>query len=402
MNAGASRARPMYDRDGVGYADLTHQKGAPTVDRIAKGVYKVRARIMIAWSHNGKQYRELLPRGTTEKAALKLRERKLVEAEDGRLPVAPGRVTYETLMEQRRLALEADHKACKKVPHLDAAFRGWRASDLTYVALQRYVADRQRAGAASSTVHNELAALRRAFRLSRKAGLVTVVPDFPMPRVENVREAYFTVAELAQLLAALPGHLRAPCEFAAATGWRAGNVFDLEWDHVDFGTGTVRCPIGTTKTGEPLSFPFAVGSPLARLLRACERAADGPYVFHNHGRKVRSYADAWRTAVKALGKAGYGRQYDPTTGGTRPVLKRWHDLRHTFAQRATDAEVPEATLLALGGWKTPAMLARYRIVDQRAKRSAVAKLDAHLAAERAAAEREARKVVDLKTAIAAG
>jgi integrase len=366
---------------------------------LAKGVYQVRNRIMILWCARGRRYRELLPRGTTEKAAIKLRAARQVAAEAGHLPLAAGRVTYETLMKVRRDALEADHKDVRTYKHLDEAFRGRRAVEIDYLALQRYVADRQRAKAASSTVSQELAALRRAFRLARKAGLVTVVPDFPMPRVENVRESWFSVGELAQLVAALPEYLRAPCEFAALTGWRAGNVFDLQWEMVDFGTGTVRCPIGTTKTGEPLSSPFAVGSPLARLLRERERVADGPYVFHRDGAKIRSYAAAWQTAIKSLGKAGYGRQYDPATGGTRPVAKRWHDLRHTAAQHMTAAGVPEATILELGGWKTPSMLKRYRIINDDAKRAGAAKLDAYLAAERAAAEREATKVVDLKVAM---
>ncbi len=42
------------------------------------------------------------------------------------------------------------------------------------------------------------------------------------------------------------------------------------------------------------------------------------------------------------------------------------------------------------------MLNRYRIVNDRAKRAAAAQMDAHVAAERAAAEREASKVVDLR------
>lgn len=366
-----------------------------------RGVYLLKrsGRFMIQWCARGRRYRELLPRGTTEKAAVRARERKLVEAEDGRAPATVRRVTYEDLMERRRVALENDRKMVRTYQHLDAAFKGWRAADITYAALQDYVRDRQAAGAAASTVHNELAAMRRAFRVSRKAGLVAVVPDFPMPKVENVREAYFTVAELDLLIAALPPYLRAPCKFAASTGWRAENVFSLEWADVDFGTGTVRCPIGMTKTGEPLSFPFAVGSPLARLLRECERAADGPYAFHHGGRKIRSYATAWRNAVKSLGAAGYGRQYDPATGGTRPVIKRWHDLRHSMAQHMTAAGVPDTTILELGGWKTPSMLKRYRIISDEAKRAGTAKLDAYLAAERAATKREVHKVAELKWAV---
>jgi integrase len=365
--------------------------------RVAKGVYRVRGRFQIQWCHRGRRFRELLARGTTERAAVKLRERKLVEAEDGRLPVAPGRVTYETLMAARRAALEADHKAVKPHAALDAYFAGWRAADIDYVALQRYVTDRQRAGAADATIHNELAALRRAFRVARPAKLVTTVPDFPMPKPRNVRESYFTVAELGRLLAALPAHLRGPAEFAARTGWRAGNVFGLAWEHVDFGAGAVRCPIGTTKSGEPLVTPFAVGSPLDRLLRDREAVADGPYVFHVGGRRVRSYHGAWRSAMRRLGDAGYGRQQDPRApGGGRRVLKRWHDLRHTFAQLATEAGVPRDTLLALGGWKTPVMLDRYRIVDQRAKRDGAARLDAHVAAEEERAAADARQVVKFR------
>src|SRR2546426_1738084 len=44
---------------------------------------------------------------------------------------------------------------------------------------------------------------------------------------------------------------------------RAGNIFELTWEHVDFGDGTVRVPFGMSKTGEPLLFPFAHKSALA-------------------------------------------------------------------------------------------------------------------------------------------
>src|SRR5205814_1337575 len=148
----------------------------------------------------------------------------------------------------------------------------------------------------------------------------------------------------------------------------------------DFGTGQVRCPIGTTKTGEPLRFPFGYGSPLERLLRTQERGKRGQYVFHHGGKKIKNYSGAWRTAMKAMGDSGYGMQYDPVTGAPYKVLKRFHDLRHSFAQHATDAGMPEAQLLALGGWKTRAMLDRYRIASDEAKRAAVAQRDEHVAA----------------------
>ena len=38
---------------------------------------------------------------------------------------------------------------------------------------------------------------------------------------------------------------------------------------------------------------------------------------------------------------------------------RFHDLRHTFASRLAMRGANDRTLMALGGWKSPAMLARY-------------------------------------------
>ena len=38
---------------------------------------------------------------------------------------------------------------------------------------------------------------------------------------------------------------------------------------------------------------------------------------------------------------------------------RFHDLRHTFASRLAMQGANDRTLMALGGWKSPAMLARY-------------------------------------------
>lgn len=38
---------------------------------------------------------------------------------------------------------------------------------------------------------------------------------------------------------------------------------------------------------------------------------------------------------------------------------RFHDLRHTFASRLAMQGENDRTIMALGGWKSPAMLSRY-------------------------------------------
>ena len=51
---------------------------------------------------------------------------------------------------------------------------------------------------------------------------------------------------------------------------------------------------------------------------------------------------------------------------------RMHDLRHTFATRLAENGVPEATMLALMGHMSRAMLERYSHIRMAAKREAVA------------------------------
>lgn len=38
---------------------------------------------------------------------------------------------------------------------------------------------------------------------------------------------------------------------------------------------------------------------------------------------------------------------------------RFHDLRHSFASRLAMQGANDRTIMTLGGWKSPAMLARY-------------------------------------------
>jgi len=356
--------------------------------------------LWVRYRVNGKVYEEST-HSASRREAEKFLARKQAELGLG-VFVAPDakRVTVGELFMLYLAAAAAKHQDPPKLKRLAEWFEvtvetgddgavtyssGRKAMTVTYGVLQRYVADRQASGAADATIHNELAALRRAFRLGKKAGKVTVPPEFPMPTVQNVRESFFTVAQLDRLLELLPDYLRAAVHFAALTGMRAANVFGLLWTHVDFGRGLVRVPFGRTKTGEPLTVPFAHGSALEELLRAQEWAKQGPFVFHRSGKRIRSYHGAWYTAVKKLGDDAWGEQFDPATGTTKKVLKRFHDLRHTFAQMMTDAGVAPAAILELGCWKTPKMLERYRIVNEEAKRQAVAQRDTHIAAERAKA-----------------
>ena len=75
-------------------------------------------------------------------------------------------------------------------------------------------------------------------------------------------------------------------------------------------------------------------------------------------RAISSFAKSWRTAKKAAG-----------------VVARWHDLRHTAAQRIAAGSATDQTLQALFGWMSPKVIERYSHVRAEAKRRAVSVFD---------------------------
>jgi hypothetical protein len=86
------------------------------------------------------------------------------------------------------------------VKHLTEAFDDKRlARDITAPAITAYVEARQAAGAgaANATINQELAALRRMFRLGERAGLVATRPFIGLLHLNNVRKGFCTRHRLA-------------------------------------------------------------------------------------------------------------------------------------------------------------------------------------------------------------
>src|SRR5206468_5476509 len=128
-------------------------------------------------------------------------------------------------------------------------------------------------------------------------------------------------------------------------GWRRGELRSLRWSQVDWAAGTIRLDRGTTKSGEPRSFPFAAHPRLAELLaeqleatRAFERASGSlcPWVFHRQGHEVTWYYDAWTTACEKAGVPG----------------RLFHDLRRSAVRNLVRAGVSERVAMMLTGHKT--------------------------------------------------
>jgi integrase len=192
-----------------------------------------------------------------------------------------------------------------------------------------------------ATLVRHLAVLKAAFNWAIR---VELVQHNPAARVQtakpnNVIVRYLTAEQEAKLLASLPSQYHCIVVTALNTGLRQGELLGLRWSDVDSNIGMLK--IGETKAGGSRQVPM--NSIVMETLTALKTISDDDLegrIFRHGARYVRR---AFERAVKRAGLAPF----------------RFHDLRHTFASRLAMQGANDRTLMALGGWKSPAMLSRY-------------------------------------------
>ncbi len=343
----------------------------------ARGFGRVYQRGRVWWiqySYRGKVHREST--GCIDRTdAVKLLRRRLEEISRGRL-IGPDaeRTTFENLAQMllddyRVNGRKSTERAESSVKRLREFFGQYRALDITPDRAAAYVRARLEAGAKPATIKNELAALKRMFTLAIEADKLNHRPHILSIEVRNVRTGFFGESDLRAVLVHLSDHVKTVAEFAYLTGWRKGEILDLQWRQVDFKAGIVRLEPGTTKNDEGRVFPFAVHPALEALLRrqrertvAFERATGQiiPWVFHRHGRPIKDFRSAWEQACEAAGLAG----------------RVFHDFRRTAVRNLERAGVARSVAMKLTGHKTETVYRRYAIVSESDLAEGVKKLAA--------------------------
>ena len=256
--------------------------------------------------------------------------------------------------------------------------------------LTEYVVARQAEAAANSTIHKELSALRRMFRLAVVARKLNPaqVPTFPKLEIDNVREGFVSVGEFNTLLAELTRRDPAVAElvqFLYVSGWRRREAQFLPWSAVDWDSGAITLAAARSKNKKPRLFPFAAHPTLKALLE-CRRAATeqaqrqaGSVIswvfFRGPGRVIKDFGDTWAQATHAAGLPG--------------LLV--HDLRRSAARNLIRSGVSQQVAQQFTGHVTPTIFSRYNITDTRDLEDAAQKLAAFAAAHPTAP----RKVVAL-------
>jgi integrase len=247
--------------------------------------------------------------------------------------------------------------------HLKPVFGHLRAVQVSTDHFNKYVDDRQQAGASNATINRELAALKRMFTLGAQATpqKVTRIPHFPHLEERNVRKGFVEDAQYVALATACANiglWLRGLFECGYTYGWRVSELLGLRVNQVNIAGGTIRLNPGETKNDDARTVKMSAGVK-ALLMALIAGKPPGDFVFTREGKVVRDFRGAWEAAT--------------TAAGVPDLL--FHDLRRTAVRNMVRAGIPERVAMSISGHKTRSVFERYNIVSERDLDDAVRKLE---------------------------
>jgi integrase len=232
--------------------------------------------------------------------------------------------------------------------------------------LEKLKNDLIRKNLSNSSVNHYLAIVRQIFNKAIQWNLFTGVN--PVTRVKklslnNRRVRFLTQEEVMNLLNETKKHskqLYEICLISLQTGMRAGEIFNLRWQDVDFNNNILN--ITDPKNNEARQAYMT--QTIKEILQAKEPKEADAYVFKDtKGNKIKEVSNTFKRIVKKLG----------FNEGITDVRNKvvFHTLRHTFASWLAINGTPIFTIKELLGHKDIKMTMRYSHLLPSTKREAV-------------------------------
>jgi integrase len=191
--------------------------------------------------------------------------------------------------------------------------------DITNLDIDNYIAGRIRDGAAKASINREIAFFKAVIKKAEKWDIATPKRLEIKFFKEKHKVMYFSKEDVHKMLNSKyyendyrVSHLKTVIIIGLQTGMRRSEIFNLQWDQVDFDAKLIR--LLHTKSGEEqaVSLPDELASHLSGLKRT------SPWVITDHrGRHVLEAKNSFRSLLKFEGiwRKGYC----------------MHTMRHTFA-----------------------------------------------------------------------
>lgn len=242
-----------------------------------------------------------------------------------------------------------------KVRHISywrTVFQGQPLSSLTAKAIleglpTHYVRQgtQQRKAISKTTQNRYLATMRTMLNLAQEQGMLHAAPKIRLFREKTLVIRFLTKQQARDFLHALDlPWMRQVCQFALATGMRAGEIFGLTWDKVDLPRQLAWVSADKAKSSRARAVPL--NTEAIAVLQQRQRLGQSR-VFTRDGADI---------DIKQIDRRCFNRALE-AAGVKLPF--RFHDLRHTWASWHVQSGTHLFALKELGGWETLEMVKRY-------------------------------------------
>jgi len=227
---------------------------------------------------------------------------------------------------------------------------------------------------APTSINHALAVIRQVWNFARREGVVG--GDWPgrdvkKMKVENERIRFLSRSEADRLLGELRKtsiQLHDMALISLHCGLRAGEIFALTWDCIDFERETLL--LVDTKNGKTRTAFMSPAVKMMLLQRKTGAGAGGLIFRDRNGKQIAEVSAAFARVITRLGFN------DGIEDPRRQVC--FHTLRHTYASWLVESGVSLYTVKELLGHKTLAMTARYSHLGENSLRQAMRILSAAL------------------------
>jgi integrase len=161
-------------------------------------------------------------------------------------------------------------------------------------------------GRTRATINREVQYLSQALKLAVKKQLLTTAPEIEKYQEKNARQGFFEVEDFERVVPLLPADIQDLVRFGYYSGWRRGEIAQLEWSDVEEEIIRLRPEISKTRDGRILSLVGEIADIIAR--RRTVRRSDVPWVFYRFRKgkfwPVGRFDKVWRKGGVRAGMAG--------------------------------------------------------------------------------------------------